>query len=157
MANVLIRKCKKQDLDKLKKIFQECLDYHVETGYGLEKVDDAPEIFIKRAEELVLTDNSLVLVAESDYDIVGYCVCKIEEKPPVYENIKYGEVDNLAVLEEYQRKGVGEKLFQEAAEWFKKMGIQRIELMVTDGNKKSNSFWQKMGFKTFMRVMERDI
>lgn len=157
MEKVIIRKCQKQDFNQLKKIYQQCQDYHVETGYDLEKVTDAPEIFIKYVEELISMENSLVLVAESDYDIVGYCLCKIEEKPPVYQNITIGEIDNLAVLEEYQRMGVGEKLFQEALKWFKERGIKRIELMATINNEKSNNFWQKMGFETFMRVMGREI
>lgn len=37
------------------------------------------------------------------------------------------------------------------------MGRKRIKLMSTVGNEKSNNFWQKMGFETFMKVMERKI
>ncbi len=157
MENINIRNCKVQDFQQLKYIYQECINFHLESGYNLEKVLNAPELFLEYIKALYLMENSLVLVAESDGKILGYIICKIGEKPPVYKDIYFGEIDNLAVAVEYQRRGIGQKLFMKAQEWFKTKGITRIELMITVGNEKSNNFWQKMGFETFMNLMEHKI
>ena len=157
MDDILIKKCKKEDIPQLKDIYTECIQYHIKTGYHLDKVFNAPELFSDHAKELINRDDGLLIVAKSDNQIVGYCASKISEKPPVYAELRYGEIENLAVSRDFQRQGVGEKLFQETVKWLQKRNIKRIEIMVTIRNPKSNNFWQKMGFKTFMKTMDKEI
>lgn len=157
MDRIQIREGRIDDLPHLNEIYVECMEFHKKTGYDLDKVPEAPQIFLKHVEDIIIMGEALLMVAHTDNRIVGYCVTRIEEKPPVYEETRYGEIDNLAVLGEFQRQGVGEKLFQETVKWLKERGVKRIELMATVGNEKSNNFWQKMGFETFMKVMELKI
>ncbi len=157
MNDIQIKECKKEDLPQLKDIYTECIDYHVKTGYHLDKIPNAPEFFLEHANELIKQDDALFILAKSDNQIVGYCASKISEKPPVYAEPRYGEIENLAVSKDFQRQGVGEKLFQETVKWLQKRNIKRIEIMVTIRNPKSNNFWKKMGFKTFMKSMDKEI
>ncbi len=149
-----LRVCQKRDFMYLKEIYLECVELHQKNGYFLKKLPDAPEIFLQYVEELMESADALVLVAAGDKGVMGYCISKVGEKPPVYADVRYGLIDNLAVAEEYQRKGVGEQLFQESVNWFKEKGLSRIELEVAVFNPKSVNFWKKMGFKTFMNLME---
>lgn len=149
-----LRVCQKRDFMYLKEIYLECVEFHQKNGYFLKKLPDAPEIFLQYVEELMESADALVLVAAGDKGVMGYCISKVGEKPPVYADVRYGLIDNLAVAEEYQRKGVGEQLFQESVNWFKEKGLSRIELEVAVFNPKSVNFWKKMGFKTFMNLME---
>ncbi len=69
-------------------------------------MSNAPELFSKHAKELIKRDDSLLIIAKSDNQIVGYCASKISEKPPVYAEPRYGEIENLAVSKDFQRQGV---------------------------------------------------
>jgi ribosomal protein S18 acetylase RimI-like enzyme len=149
-----LRVCKKRDFRDLKEIYQECVEFHQKNGYSLKKLPDAPEIFLQYVGELMESEDAVVLVAAGDKGVMGYCISKVGEKPPVYADVNYGLIDSLAVAEEYQRKGVGEQLFLESVKWFKKKGLSRIELEVAVFNPKSVKFWKKMGFETFMNLME---
>ena len=46
----------------------------------------------------------------------------------------------------YQRKGIATKMIGEMVDYFKECGFKKIELAVDEGNKQSESFWQKNHF-----------
>lgn len=77
----------------------------------------------------------------------------IEEKPPVYPTPAFGYVDNLCIMESYQRQGIASKLVQHTKEWFVQKGITRMECFVATKNPTSTSFWRKMGFQPMMEQM----
>jgi len=75
---------------------------------------------------------------------------RLSTKPPIYPTPTFGYIDNICVLNKYQKNGIGSLLLEDAIKWFKKKDINRIECFAATANIKSTSFWSKMGFKVFM-------
>lgn len=151
----IIRELQKNDLPQVTDIFGEFVKYHEHWDHIFEKIATADEMWGKHIyDSHTQNEHCKVLVAELDSHIVGYCVGRIVEKPPIYQAKLIGEVDNIAVKEGYKRMGIGERLFTTMKAWFSTHGVAHIETEVATTNPQSTNFWKKMGGREFITRME---
>jgi len=67
-----------------------------------------------------------------------------------------GWLYKLAVLPEFQGKGLGRDLVQQAERWLVARGVPKVNLMIRDTNIKVRQFYQRLGYEVAARtVMER--
>lgn len=152
-TEVIIRPVVESDWSAIIEIFREFVSFHAQRDPHFKKVDGHGEMFADYVRENLRTSNAIMLVAVIQDLVVGYCFALIQRKPPVYSEGVYGYIDNLAVLNSYQRRGIGSLLYGHVLNWFKTRNIVRIELAAAITNEKSTSFWRKMGFKPFMETL----
>ncbi|WP_235864052.1 GNAT family N-acetyltransferase [Sutcliffiella halmapala] len=91
--------------------------------------------------------NGICLIWEHDQEIIGVAVLKeLDEKK--------AEIMNIAVLSEYQGRGIGKKILMETISKAKEYGF--IELFIGTGNSSINqlALYQKCGFR--ISSIERD-
>ncbi|MBB6283755.1 GNAT family N-acetyltransferase [Geobacillus subterraneus] len=86
--------------------------------------------------------NKTIFVAEMENKLVGFLAVIGGD---VKRNRHSANVV-LGVLEDYQGQGIATKLFHEAFEWAKEVGISRLGLTVMKGNDKAFNLYRKMGF-----------
>ena len=67
-----------------------------------------------------------------------------------------GAIQNVAVLPEYRRRGLGQALVQGALHGFQSAGVQRVTLEATTDNVTAVNLYSRIGFTTF-RVYDREI
>ena len=67
-----------------------------------------------------------------------------------------GAIQNVAVLPEYRRRGIGKALVQRALQGFQNEGIKRVTLEATTDNFPAVNLYNRIGFTTF-RVYFREI
>lgn len=154
--NIEIRNYTKYDALHVRIIFAEFVEFHTKLDNCFRKTDSHSDQFIEYIETCITKNNDHVAVAVCDSNIVGYCISKIEHKPPIYPIPTYGFIDNIGVLSGYQKQGIGSLLLKDAMDWFKKNDIKRIECFAATSNSKSTSFWRKMGFKVYMEQLYYD-
>ena len=151
---ITIRELKKEDLPHVKVIFHEFVRYHEQWDAIFQKVEAAEGAWGDYIlESHTQIEDSRVLVAELDDKIVGYCVGHVVEKPPIYAERLIGEVGNIAVKEEYKRRGIGERLFRAMKDWLIERGVCHVELEAATANPQSVGFWGKMGGREFIKRM----
>ncbi|MEF2965346.1 GNAT family N-acetyltransferase [Paenibacillus sp. M1] len=80
----------------------------------------------------------LVLHEESG-TYVGYCISSINEAGE-------GEIDSLFIMEAYRKRGVGDRLMNNALEWFRSRRVEDISISVMVGNESAFSFYERYGF-----------
>ena len=74
---------------------------------------------------------------------------KIVGNVAVYLNSKEkGYITSFAILSQYQKMGLGKRLFSEVRKEAEKRGIKCIDLEVYEDNEKAIKFYQKQGFVT---------
>ena len=112
--------------------------------------DDAREIFAleKRyidcpwtAEQIAaetVADECVFLVATADGGPVGYVSCEVIAGEC--------EIANVAVAEEYRRRGIGAKLFVRLLSEAKKRGAEKAFLLVREDNAAAIGLYRKLGF-----------
>jgi ribosomal protein S18 acetylase RimI-like enzyme len=118
--------------------------------------ENGPSNFHKHLEGQIESDDDALLVAEESGRIIGYAKIGILQYPPVFEVKKYGLISDVAVAEEYRRKGIGQALYNASTKWFTGKGVTRTELRVANVNNVARGFWSKMGFKPYMTTMFKE-
>lgn len=103
-----------------------------------------------------MLNNEIVYIALAEDKIIGYLAGSINIQHS-YVTKSLAEVDNMFILEDYRKYGIGSKLMNE----FKKYCIQNSieELKVTASAKNSNAikFYKKNGFNEFEITLKQDL
>ena len=109
-----------------------------------------------------------VLAQENAYGVVAY----LEEEPVGYALIFHKEyssspfhapgyelmlVDQMAVVPEHRRKGIGKALIQFLSVFCREKGVARLQLSVWRINEAARDFYQQMGFEWYMMDLEMKI
>lgn len=114
------------------------------------QVCETPELHASEEENVYTLDwvksflkskSLLVLVAEEKSQVAGLLMAEL------WENQGYAFLSNLVVKPEYQRKGVGSKLYDEFETRCRKLNLKMINYLVISTNDKMQSWSQKHGFK----------
>jgi GNAT superfamily N-acetyltransferase len=113
------------------------------------------DVVEKEFEENLAQDNWYAYVAFDDSIAIGYIlffIRKYQENPFRYAYTGI-HIDQLSVLESYQRKGIGSKLMNKAEEVGKIVGATQIELTYWDRNIEAKAFYDKKGFEDYLHFI----
>lgn len=114
-------------------------------------IDDIDDVF-----EIETTSFSHPWSKQSFYDEMKneralYIVAIVEDKPIAYMGtwliFDEAHVTNVAVLPQYRRLGIGQKLLKNMIDTVKQKGICSMTLEVRESNLPAQSMYQKLGFE----------
>jgi ribosomal-protein-alanine N-acetyltransferase len=134
-TNYQLRRFKPSDLEWVIRINRESLPENYSTLFFMNLFRRFPETFI---------------VAETNGEIVGYIMCRIETGVPSFKILgitRKGHVISIAVLSEHQKKGVGFALVQEAMQAMVKYKAKECYLEVRTSNLPAIELYKKLGFE----------
>jgi ribosomal protein S18 acetylase RimI-like enzyme len=102
---------------------------------------DAAEVPQRSQTDIVgLTRGHNVWVAEADYKVAGWCAFR-DEKPGV------AYVEEISVHPDYQRFGVGKRLFEKIISEARDLGLDAVVLKVWDRAGFANAFYAALGVR----------
>lgn len=102
---------------------------------------DAAEVPVRSQTEIVgLTRGHNVWVAEADYVVAGWCAFR-DEKPGV------AYVEEISVHPDFQRFGVGRRLFEKIVSEARDLGLSAVVLKVWERAEWANAFYDAMGMQ----------
>lgn len=84
------------------------------------------------------SEDNIFCVAESEGRLAGYC--------GLYTAADEGEITNVAVWEEFRRRGIGRMLIREIQKLAARRGIRSIYLEVRESNTAAQAVYEKTGF-----------
>ena len=96
------------------------------------------------------------LVALINNTIVGYIMCRIETGFSKLKRLslsKRGHIVSIAVLEQYQNKGIGKDLLLKALKGIMDYGASESFLEVRASNKSAIKLYQNQGFKIKKKII----
>ena len=110
-----------------------------------------PEVFVRREERRHDSENWWRGHLNDNHDVYVACegdkvVAFMDFYKQCRTNPKFAEVGSIYILKEYQKLGIGKKLFDKAFQLSKKYGQNKMMLNVLDGNS-ALGFYEKMGGK----------
>jgi GNAT superfamily N-acetyltransferase len=71
----------------------------------------------------------------------------IEKEIPIYTYAEYAYVQDLAVKDSHRRRGISQRLLQDAATWAKRHELTQLRLMVANQNPTARASFEKAGFR----------
>ena len=89
-------------------------------------------------EETFVQAYSVIVVAEEDSKIQGYCI--------LYVVLDEAEIARIGVTERVRHGGVGSLILQFGEKICKEKGVERLLLDVREGNLPARKFYEKHGF-----------
>lgn len=89
-------------------------------------------------EETFVQSHSVIVVAEEDSKIQGYCI--------LYVVLDEAEIARIGVTERVRHGGVGSLILQFGEKICKEKGVERLLLDVREGNLPARKFYEKHGF-----------
>jgi ribosomal protein S18 acetylase RimI-like enzyme len=152
-----IREAKIEDIEHIVGIWGQLMELHAGLDGFFQRREGAEEAFAEFVKQNIRDENKVVVVAEFDGRIVGYCQGSLEKHPPALEKRDYGQVSDTAVDAEYRRGGAGEAMVRHVCRWFKEKGMSRVEVRFHVKNEISSSFWPKMGFEVYIKTAFAEI
>lgn len=157
--SVTIRKATMKDYVGLCSIYSELDEFHRANHPELFVQSPIPGRTREYLAELINQDDTLLLVAEKDHEIVGLlegCISKPSDFP-ANKRRRWVQIDSLAVKSGVRNCKIGSLLLEQAKGWAKENSIDRIELKVYSFNANAIRFYEGKGFSEFSKAMFLDL
>ncbi len=148
-----IRPATRRDLEVIGDLWVELMTYHAGFDPRFGVPENGHGHYIKHVTPMLRDDMCRVLVAEVAGSVVGYLLAYIAENPPIFPTRRYGFIADLCVTNFCRRRGVGKLLVDDALRWFRRHGMESIQLNVAHHNPVSQAFWRKIGCADYLDHM----
>lgn len=152
---VHIRRATARDIKEILPVWGELAVYHADLDPAFTPSADWPHEYGAYLRTLIGRDDALAVIARDDTELVGYAVGRITHLPPFFEHRHRGYIHDVYVRAPHRLRGIGRRLIGEIFAWFNRQGVTVVELTVAANNEDAESFWRKLGFRTYMLQMKR--
>ena len=135
------------DFDSIIALMEDFKEAHTDLNFK----HDYSNTFIKWIWSMREDRERVILTAVENSQVVGLIIGEINENAPLLLPDKYGYIRVLVVGKAARGKGVGETLWKELKKWFLNNKITEIQLYTSIVNNGAETFWEKQGFRTFLK------
>lgn len=108
-------------------------------------------------EKMIQDENAFSFIARYQDKSIGYILGFVKTRPDSafqYEKTVL-HIDQIAVLQRYQKHGVGKSLMEEAYQLAKVKQVNEIQLDFWAGNELAERFFYRNGFNYFNHRMKK--
>lgn len=146
------------DYSAINEMFIKLGNYHAELYPEFIK-KDCEKRDTKQIIDLIMDPKTELVVAEEDYELVGFCLATVVEKKEndqVYGR-KYMMINDIFVYPEHRRKGIGTQFVRYIEDSAKKRKIDTVELNCWAKNESANGFYKKLGYEPMLVRMTKKL
>lgn len=152
------RRMRFEDVEAVSLLWLEMMREHETRDAHFAIADGSPEEqFRDYLLEVLEKRDAVVYVAETEGRVVGYVLALIFDNPRLFALKRYGFIGEMSVAGDHRRSGVGRELWARAEGWFRRKGIEVVQLNVSPRNTGGKSFWASLGFEDFLEVKWLDL
>lgn len=147
-----------KDHKLIARLSEEVCNLHAALHPKIFKVHD--QAAMEKAFETFFADpNCRVFVAKHDDVEIGYAVFLIKEaeETDFLHKRKLLFIDQICVLEKYQRTGAGKLLMEQAEKLAKENSIERITLDHWTSNVEAASYFRKRGYSPYREMLFKTV
>ncbi|MDE6584862.1 MAG: GNAT family N-acetyltransferase [Anaeroplasmataceae bacterium] len=154
-----IRDLKLEDFDEVNTLFMQLHNLFVEQRPDLYRKIEKPTTSKAWDFEASLFDTSKIMLgAEMDGKIVGFGIIQIRQTESKLQTPRiFAYFENIAVDEQYRRKGIGTALYQAGVNRAKALGATSMELKVWNFNAGAISFYHSLGMIVQNFILEQKL
>lgn len=157
LSKISIRQAKAADFSALVVLGSKLLQYDNAFDASIDLnwlQNESGSAFLKERLE---GKGGVVFLAEDGQKPIAYAAVALVEAES-YRKIKViAELEELFVLEEYRRAGIGKKLVEQFSLWAKESNAEKVSVIVSSANLRSIDFYRRMGFLDYDLVLEKQV
>lgn len=157
MTSLTIRRATPEDLPRITELWKEMMDYHLSLDPRFEMSVDSKEAYLDYLFSVLDNYDYAIFAAVKKKEIIGYTIGMILANPPVFALDRYGFIAEMAVTASERRSGMGHQMWDHIRQWFKRRGIDVVQLNVSPLNERGYKFWQESGCDEFLHIMWHNI
>lgn len=146
----MLRRALGDDLPRMVEIWMEMMREHERFDNRLVLTSNAASSYQNYLLMHIRSPKSIVVVAEDEGRIVGFCCAYMCANLPMFQPSEFGYISDLAVDGACQRQGLGSQILDYVTEWFSRYAIRCIQLQVYSNNEQGKQFWSSKGYKPFV-------
>ncbi|REJ11261.1 GNAT family N-acetyltransferase [Halobacillus trueperi] len=152
---ISIRKAEQDDYESLLPLFKQIHEFHVFARPDL-YIENSTPVAQEFFKSQLMDGKQHIFVAAIGIDIVGVIVTMEEEiiQNSFVKARKVLFINSLCVSETHRKIGVGKKLTTYVFDFGRSLGVDSIELGVSEENTSAIDFYRSMGMTTKSRKME---
>lgn len=156
--NLLIRKAKEEDLEKIQNLnLQLFKKEYEEYDPSLDLDWTLGEKWKKYFLDRILWKNSCVFVVQDTNLVVWYLAWSISETHSYRKLVTCAELENMFIEKEYRLKWWWKLLFESFKNWCDSKNVKRILVEASAWNKEAIDFYRKKWFKDYSLKLEMDL
>ena len=152
-----IRPAIPSDIPRLLELWTEFMDFHVPFDSAYARSGDAADNWVKYVKSKFSDDNCRLFVAETTGQVVGYVGAVVKEYPPVFEVLKYGFIEEIAVTRVFRQRGIGGQLADAAVNWLQSTGVTELNVKIDVANEASMALFRGKGFEARSQTLTRKL
>ena len=103
-----------------------------------------------------MLENEIVYIALDKDNVVGYLAGSINIQGS-YVTKSLAEVDNMFILEDYRKYGIGSKLMNEFKQYCIENNIEELKVTAYAKNSNARKFYKKNGFNEFEITLKQKL
>lgn len=153
MKEIIIRKAAMEELPTLREFEQGIIAF--ERPYD-ETLKDG-QISYYDIKAMIEAEETEVLVAEVDKEIVGSAYVSIKQAKPYLKHSHYGYLGFMYVKPEYRGMGINKKIIEGLKNWSRTKNLNELRLDVYAENQSAVRAYEKAGFKKNLVNMRLEI
>lgn len=150
--NITIKKARIENLKEIQELNNQLfeLEYNnfdpaLKVGWALEK--EGTEYFTD------MINNEIVFIGVDGNKVVGYLAGSVNIQSS-YVTKSLAEIDNMFIMEDYRRTGLGTMLINEFKKYCSDIGIEEIKVTASAKNSNAINFYKKNGFEDFETTLK---
>ena len=115
------------------------------------------EIFYYNIPELITSENSNLLVAISNNELVASGYIRLENSKQYHKNSKHGYIGFMFVKPSFRGKRISTLILNSLKEWAKEKNLKELRLDVYSNNNGAVKAYERFGFTKSLVNMRMDI
>lgn len=153
-TELTIRQAGAEDYDKVREVIAETFAFHQQAMPQFFRPTDTPPPAKQFIEDLLEDGDGALFIAQ-DREVVGFLTIRMRQAhgQPYLTHTRWAVVDNLGIIAERQRQGIGHRLMEAAQHWARQQGAGRVQLTVWEFNEGAIAFYESLGYETVSRHM----
>ena len=154
MDQVSIRTAKLSDLERLLEFEQAIIE--AERPFD-NTIRTGPAVRYYDLEDLIVSSDSEVVVAESGSQIVGSGYARIDVSEAYLKHDEHSYLGFMYVVPEHRGKGVNKLIVESLEAWSRSKGVSEMQLEVYAENAPAIRAYEKSGYKALILTMRRGL
>lgn len=157
--DVVIRPAGEADTVAIGQLWEQLVSYHHDLDAQMPSATDGGgALYARRIANRIEDSHTHALVAVHEGRVIGFALgVVVDMMPEMFEQETGGFLADIFVEDGYRGIGVGRKLVQGMAQWFRSRGIEHMEWYVAALNRDGRAFWETLGGRDMMVRMRMDL